>query len=382
MDTDSKFAGEVVRPGFPSFGDPKHIGVQRGIGEIRAARPVLILAPDGPAAVFPVDGLDDERLAAFRALCPGESPRLALTAPRARVIGIAADQPVMLPVSAAANAEEIMAVAAGDACMPAAVSTPAGAAACAALDLTKLARRLPAVLVAPAQPSALALDTPLVAVDAEAVTDFRTAVVRSLTIAGEAQIPLQNGVATRFVVFNDAIGAEAVAVVIKDIDTSKPVPVRLHSACLTGDVFGSRRCDCGDQLRLALARIAQMGGGVILYLDQEGRGLGLANKVRAYRLQDGGLDTVDANTALGFDDDEREYGVAARMLEMLGVTRIHLLTNNPAKIVGLTGVGVEIVSRLPLVAPVNGENRRYLAAKASRAGHRIDGFVEALTSKE
>lgn len=382
MDTDSKFAGEHVRPGFPSFGDPKHIGVQRGIGEIRAARPVLILAADGPAAVFPVDGLDDERLAAFRALCPGESPRLALTAPRARVIGIAADQPVMLPVSASANAEEIMAIAAGDTRLPAAVSAPAGAAACAALDLTKLARRLPAVLVAPAQPSALALDTPLVSVDAEAVTDFRTAVVRSLTIAGEAQIPLQNGVATRFVVFNDAIGAEAVAVVIKDIDTSKPVPVRLHSACLTGDVFGSRRCDCGDQLRLALARIAQMGGGVILYLDQEGRGLGLANKVRAYRLQDGGLDTVDANTALGFDDDEREYGVAARMLEMLGVTRIHLLTNNPAKIVGLTGVGIEIVSRLPLVAPVNGENRRYLTAKASRAGHRIDGLLEALTAKE
>ena len=161
-------------------------------------------------------------------------------------------------------------------------------------------------------------------------------------------------------------------------DLSLPVPVRLHSACLTGDVFGSRRCDCGDQLKLALSRLAEIGGGVILYLDQEGRGLGLVNKMRAYALQDTGLDTVDANITLGFDDDERDYRIAARMLEMLGCTRIQLLTNNPAKINGLAGSGIDIVDRMPLVTPVNRDNHRYLAAKATRAGHSLDHLLETL----
>src|SRR2546427_725368 len=145
-----------------------------------------------------------------------------------------------------------------------------------------------------------------------------------------------------------------------------PAPVRLHSACLTGDVFGSRRCDCGDQLRLALARLKAAGGGIILYLDQEGRGLGLANKMRAYQLQDDGLDTVDANTTLGFDDDERDYGIAAQMLQKLNCTRVLLLTNNPAKLNGLTDAGIEVVGRKPLHAPINVHNRRYMTAKAMR----------------
>ena len=133
--------------------------------------------------------------------------------------------------------------------------------------------------------------------------------------------------------------------------------MRLHSACLTGDVFGSSRCDCGDQLKLATKRLNEEGGGVILYLEQEGRGLGLANKMRAYALQDEGLDTVDANTTLGFDDDERDYGIAARMLQQLGCTSIYLMTNNPAKLDGLKGLGIEVVGRKPLHAPINQHNR-------------------------
>jgi GTP cyclohydrolase II len=147
--------------------------------------------------------------------------------------------------------------------------------------------------------------------------------------------------------------------------------VRLHSACLTGDVFGSRRCDCGDQLSLAIEHLRHEKGGVILYLPQEGRGLGLSNKMRTYRLQDQGLDTVDANTTLGFDDDERDYGIAARMLEILGCRRVVLLTNNPSKLEGLRLAGTEIVGSIPLEAPVNPENLRYLHAKAARAGHRL-----------
>ena len=175
----------------------------------------------------------------------------------------------------------------------------------------------------------------------------------------------------RFVVFRDALGVDQVAIIIGKPNFAEPVPVRLHSACLTGDVFGSRRCDCGDQLQLALTRLESLGGGVILYLAQEGRGIGLANKMRAYRLQDAGLDTRDANTMLGFEDDERDYGTAAMMLRTLNCTRIVLLTNNPAKLDGLTKAGIEIAARVPLEAPINSHNRRYLTTKAVRSGHKF-----------
>lgn len=341
--------------------------------------------PDGAAAILPVDGIDGERLKAFRALCHPDTPRLALTAARARFLGIDTAGPVRLNLSDPTDIAMILSLAADGAADGPGESGTAWAAARAvessALELMKLAHRFPAALVA-STAAAAAHDARLVAVDAAAVSMFRAAVIESLKIAGEAQVPLQNDVKARFVVFNDAVGAEAVAVVIMQPDMAQSVPVRMHSACLTGDVFGSRRCDCGDQLRLALEQIAAMGGGIILYLDQEGRGLGLANKIRAYRLQDAGLDTVDANTTLGFDDDERDYGVAARMLRMLGCTRIQLLTNNPAKIGGLAEFGIEVTGRLPLMAPVSRENRRYLAAKAQRAGHRIEGVLEALTTPD
>ena len=183
----------------------------------------------------------------------------------------------------------------------------------------------------------------------------------------------------RFVIFRDAIGGSSTAVIVGKPDLTLPVPVRLHSACLTGDVFGSRRCDCGDQLRLALRRLDEEGGGIILYLEQEGRGLGLANKMRTYKLQDAGLDTLDANTTLGFDDDERDYGIAVRMLQILGCTRVKLLTNNPAKLDGLTQAGIEVCGRIPLHGPVNADNRRYLTAKAMRAGHKLDHLLAALS---
>ena len=183
-------------------------------------------------------------------------------------------------------------------------------------------------------------------------------------------------------VFRDAVGGGSVAVIVGKPDLPEPVPVRLHSACLTGDVFGSRRCDCGDQLRLAIERLDEEGGGIILYLEQEGRGLGLANKMRAYPLQDAGLDTLDANTTLGFDDDERDYGIAARMLQMLGCTRVELLTNNPAKLDGLADAGIEIVGRKPLHGPINADNRRYMTAKAMRAGHKLDHLLAALAETE
>ena len=149
----------------------------------------------------------------------------------------------------------------------------------------------------------------------------------------------------------------------------KPPLVRLHSECLTGDVFGSLKCDCGPQLKEALRIIGEAGGGVLLYLRQEGRGIGLANKLRAYALQDRGLDTVDANRRLGFADDERDYGMAAAMLRALGIDQVRLLTNNPAKVAGLEREGIEVVERVAHHMPTNPHNADYLATKKKTSGH-------------
>jgi GTP cyclohydrolase II len=348
------------------------------LSEFRAVRPILIQSPDATVAAMPIDGASAEHIAAFGELCRPAYPRLAVTARRARALGLDSAEPVLLDLDPADSAASVFALAAETKVGRKLNVGPAGPAPSAAIELAKLVHKLPALLVADADSTlALAFDAPLITVAAAAVTKFRSEVVRSLAVAGEAEVPLHSGVTTRFVVFRDALGATPVAIVVGRPDFSRPVPVRLHSACLTGDVFGSRRCDCGDQLRLALSSLQKGGGGVILYLEQEGRGLGLANKMRAYELQDAGLDTVDANTTLGFDDDERDYGAAARMLEILGCRQVVMLTNNPAKIDALAGAGIEISGRIPLNTPINAHNRRYLSAMALRAGHLLDGIFAA-----
>jgi GTP cyclohydrolase II len=224
---------------------------------------------------------------------------------------------------------------------------------------------------------AFASEHQIVRLKAEWVARFREESIRSLTIASKASVPLKSGERATFVVFRNETGESPVAIIIGRPNFRKPVLVRLHSACLTGDVFGSRRCDCGDQLQLSLNLLEERGGGLVLYLPQEGRGLGLANKMRTYQLQDDGLDTIDANTTLGFDEDERDYGVAARMLQMLDCNRIVLMTNNPAKVTGLAMSGIEVVERMAIEAPINVDNRRYLTAKAARAGHRLNEILNA-----
>ncbi len=361
------------------FGTREQVGVGRGLAEFRAGRPIVVKSGSETLLCLPVEGLNKERLVAFRALCAPIAPRLVLTSLRARSLGIDANEPVALELRPDADASMIMALVADATSDHVFVPEPAGPAAIAAIDLVKLAQVLPAVLVAETTATMVnAFNPSIITVEASAVALFREKATLSLAIAGEAYVPLNSGVRTRFVVFRDAFGEDPVAVIVGTPDLSKPVPVRIHSACLTGDVFGSRRCDCGDQLKLALARLQEAGGGIILYLAQEGRGVGLANKMRTYKLQDGGLDTVDANTTLGFDDDERDYGVAARMLQMLGCTRAVLLTNNPAKLDGLTKAGIEIAGRMPIETPINSDNRRYLTAKASRAGHHLRHVTAAL----
>jgi GTP cyclohydrolase II len=187
-----------------------------------------------------------------------------------------------------------------------------------------------------------------------------------------ADLPTRFGDFRVMAFWNDRDGKEDAALVKGQPWDGEDIPVRIHSECLTGDAFGSLRCDCRDQLEASLRFIGKQESGLVLYLRQEGRGIGLANKIRAYALQDQGLDTVEANHALGFRDDERDYGVAAHMLGLLQVRSIRLITNNPRKIAGLEQHGVRITGRMPLVVPPNEHNLFYLSTKASRSGHYID----------
>ncbi len=362
------------------LGMPDHVAVERGLAEIRSGRPVIVTGADETIVALPVDGMDDGRLASFRRLCAPARPYLVVTARRSLALGREpADLSGLVGLSLADN-EGVAAVLslAADAHVERSLDVvPVSGVAGAAVELAKLAQRLPALLIADGR-AAAACDPPLIRVVAGAVAHFRQAATASLTVAAEANVPLNGGLPARFVIFRDAIGGSSVAVIVGAPDFALPVPVRLHSACLTGDVFGSRRCDCGDQLRLALSRLEEEGGGIILYLEQEGRGLGLANKMRTYRLQDAGLDTIDANATLGFDDDERDYGVAVRMLQILGATRVLLLTNNPTKLDSLVQAGIEVSGRIALHGPVNADNRRYLTAKATRAGHKLDDLLATI----
>lgn len=241
---------------------------------------------------------------------------------------------------------------------------PDRTAARAAITLAKHAGLLPALYAVP-----LATATPVVTALADAVLALPVRAAR-VRLSSRARLPLALAPDTEVVAFRpDDGGPEHLALVIGDPNPAAPVLVRLHSACLTGDVLGSLKCDCGPQLHAALAAIAaNPGGGILLYLQQEGRGIGLINKLRAYALQDQGFDTVDANTRLGFEPDERDFTLAAAMLTALGVTRVELLTNNPLKVGGLAGHGLA-VTRVSHAMPPNPHNSAYLDTKRDRQGH-------------
>ena len=234
----------------------------------------------------------------------------------------------------------------------------------ASVKLAKLAGLLPAAIVG------RGAKRDAVAVSVADIVSYEADAAASLSVVTRARVPLDGAVDTELVAFRAGDGApDNYAIVIGRPPTAGPVLTRLHSECFTGDLLGSLKCDCGAQLRGAVNTIGKAGGGVLLYLAQEGRGIGLINKLRAYRLQDQGFDTLEANERLGFAADERLYATAARMLTLLGYRSVRLLTNNPEKVAGLAAAGIAVTERVPHAFPDNEHNRAYLRTKAVKAGH-------------
>ena len=353
--------------------DDAHLAQDRAAAELRAGRPLLIEAGGASTLTAALDGASPSLFQLFRGLSGGV---LAITPQRARMMGLAVDHGVAVSLGEVDDLQTAKHLASDPRLKAKRSWSPADAGALGAIELCKTALLLPAVLAAPMPKDAelparlqrYRLDGP--ADKAEAPYD--------LEIVSQAEVPMASGVTGRFMVFRGGPAPrDQVAVVVGDPDPSKPVLVRAHSACLTGDLFGSLRCDCGDQLKNALSRLAEEGGGVLLYLDQEGRGIGIGNKMRAYALQDDGFDTIDADAVLGFSADERRYEYAASILNKLGYRKVTLLTNNPEKIGGLTRAGIEVVGRQPLYGAVTVQNNGYLHTKEKRAQHMLHELLRA-----
>lgn len=342
--------------------------VERALAALRQGRPIRV----GSGLFLAVETAGPESLADFDRAGPAD---LILSGPRAATlhlsnqIAAAPSGPVRIARTSWLDLATAQAVAdpARDLETPlkgpfrtVAIQAPAEAE--AALVLARLAGLLPALFAGGA-----AADAPAVAVEEIGAA----ARAEHLSIVARARLPTRHAEKGEIVAFRSGgDGAEHVALLIGDPGEAPPL-VRLHSECLTGDLFGSLKCDCGPQLDDALRQIAASGWGILLYLRQEGRGIGLANKLRAYQLQDQGFDTVDANLRVGFGDDERDFAVAARMLEKLGQGRIRLLTNNPRKVAGLAAEGIEVDERVPLRTGENPHNAAYLATKKARSGHQL-----------
>lgn len=343
----------------------------RAIDALRRGWPVAI---DGVITVLPIDSADQPRLLAFD---PESRAHVLISSGRAVTLKLAnqlaaatAGAPVLVARTSWLDLAAATALAdpATDLANPLmgpfdAIPLTEAVAASAALELARHAGLLPAFFV---QDGAQASAQP---VTSGAIRAWDAP--ERLAIAARARLPVAAAEGAELVAFRSPESAnEHVALIIGQPNGAPPL-VRLHSECLTGDVLGSLKCDCGPQLDAALRLIAAEGWGILLYLRQEGRGIGLINKLRAYQLQDQGFDTVDANLRLGFAVDTRDFGTAARMLLLLGQDRIRLLTNNPDKVAGLEAAGISVVARIPHHLPPNPHNERYLATKRDRTGHQL-----------
>ena len=348
----------------------------RARGDLRMGVPVVLTGAGGAALVAAVETLDAARLADLRSF---GAPVLAITERRATTLKARAydgDLARIIPPSEADLAWlRSVADPADDLRTPMkgplqSVRDGAADLARAALALAKSAHLLPAALLVPVENAlALAASHGLTLLTLDEIAPALVALPPMGEVVS-ARVPLVASSAGRVHVFRpDDGGEEHYAIEIGRPDRSQPVLTRLHSACFTGDVLGSLKCDCGPQLRAALAQMGQEGAGVLLYLNQEGRGIGLANKMRAYSLQDQGFDTVEANHRLGFEDDERDFRIGAEILRKLGFSTVRLLTNNPKKLAMMEGCGLQVSERVPLHVGETSENRAYLATKAAKSGH-------------
>ncbi|TVR96381.1 MAG: GTP cyclohydrolase II [Rhodospirillales bacterium] len=360
--------------------------VDRAVGDLRRGQPVVFQGPGGSAAVVvAAEAATGQRLDALRDMAQTE-PEIAVTARRAAVLGLSGGglKVMVLTVADGVTGELVREL--SDPLSKVTVplrfpvtcrEAPTHGCASAAIKLCKTARLLPAAAIAEVRdPDAAdlaqwAARRNLFITDAGDVFQYDHIAAQFLHPVGEARVPLQGAEQTRVIAFRPQDGGlEHLALVFGTPSPESPVLTRLHSECFTGDLLGSLRCDCGDQLRGAIREINSRGeGGVLLYLAQEGRGIGLVNKLRAYTLQDNGFDTVDANEQLGFDADERVYLPAAQMLRHLGFRRVRLLTNNPAKVDGLIRCGITVDERVPHAFPSNRHNEVYLRTKVERGGH-------------
>ncbi len=342
--------------------------IRRAIAALRAGRPVRIEGGGASVAILPVETATAELL---EMLDPSSTAPLLLSGARGAALSLANEReaadparPVLVERSSWLDAEAALALAdPGQDLARApigplqAVPVPDEALAGGALELARSAGLLPALWM---------LDESVEAMNLRA--DDLAGLSSDVTLVARAKLPLEDLPETQIIAFRSPDGEEHVALLIGAFGGRPPL-VRLHSECLTGDVFGSLKCDCGPQLREALRLIGAAGGGVLVYLRQEGRGIGLANKLRAYGLQDRGLDTVEANQRLGFADDERDYDHAAAMLRALGIDKVRLLTNNAGKVDGLAAAGIEVIERVAHHMPANPHNADYLAVKRSKSGH-------------
>ena len=370
------------------------LAVDRAVFELRRGRAVALAAGDGARAlVMAAEGVSEDTLADLADLA-GNRPDFAITRRRAEVLGLIAkadgtgnlgdeDAVLSLSLDDQLNAESVMRLADPLAKAPSKELKAAGIKAVpthgtetAAVGLTKIARLLPAALVAPitdpdsADLAGWVARRNLILVDAGDVFQYERTAARTLARVSDARVPLEDAENTRILAYRPQDGGlEHLAIVIGDPQPHEAALVRIHSECFTGDLLGSLRCDCGDQLRGAIQAIAASGAGVLLYLAQEGRGIGLVNKLRAYTLQDRGLDTLDANEMLGYDADERVYLPAAEMLKSLGLKQVKLLTNNPDKVTDLSRLGIDVVERVPHAFPSNKHNEQYLETKKVKGGH-------------
>ena len=362
------------------------LAVDRTVSEIRRGRFVAIHGAAGEAVlVLAAEGGTPNRLSELKAASQS-APSLMITARRATVMNLiqASINPVCLSMKDDLTANIVrdiadpLAEASLDSLQITAKEANQFSCNSASVGLAKIARLLPVTVVAPLHDpdaddlAAWATRHDILLVDAGDIFQYEHTSARRLTVVSEADVPLLDAQDARMVAFRPVDGGlEHIAIIIGDTEQEGPVLTRIHSECFTGDLLGSLRCDCGDQLRGAIQEIALAGSGVLLYLAQEGRGIGLVNKLRAYTLQDRGYDTLDANEQLGFDADERVYLPAAQMLRQLGITNVRLMTNNPDKVEAMMHCGVEISERVAHSFPANAHNEAYLNTKAARFGHQF-----------